>query len=231
MPDDVIEAVQNWRYERKIRIDDIGVNAMESIILSNRVFFRKLHEERQINNIYLDDADYNAFFANIDGSTHRKKYRIRWYGDLFGDARQPILEAKIKEGLVGSKERYRLKDFRLNKSFATGFVKALLAGVEGSTVLKSTLRGLRPTLINSYVRRYYISSDGLYRLTLDYDLSFYKVETDSGTVLSKRHQNGLVVEIKYDLEADSGVDIVTNDLVYRISKNSKYANGFESTQY
>ncbi|MBT5073824.1 MAG: VTC domain-containing protein [Kordiimonadaceae bacterium] len=222
---------QDWRYERKIRVDTLGVRGLEALILSNKAFFRTLHAERRVNNIYFDDDDFNCFFSNVDGNAAREKFRIRWYGDVFGDICNPILEIKIKDALVGSKKRFRLNDFNLNRSMKKNPIKKALEGLDTSLSIRSDIKRLRPTLINSYIRRYYISSDGKYRLTLDYDLEFYKFEAVSRTILSKRSQPGLVVEIKYDVKDDSGVDEVTNDLLFRITKNSKYATGVEITQY
>lgn len=222
---------KEWRYERKIRVERIGVRSLESLILLNTAFFKPLHQERRINNIYFDDSDYSCFFANVNGETAREKFRIRWYDDTFGYVNKPVLEMKIKRAALGTKKRYPLEGFDISRNLKNGTINRCLSGLDAPISIRSTLKGMRPTLLNSYVRRYFISADKKYRLTLDYGLTYYKLEADSSTILSKRSPEGLVIEIKYDSENDDGIDAVLNDFQFRLSKNSKYVIGFEMTQY
>jgi len=88
-----------YRYERKFFIDNMSKRKVESIIKLNPANFKEIYKERIINNIYLDSLSKNSYTDNIDGNMERTKSRIRWYGSLFGEIANPILEFKIKKGL------------------------------------------------------------------------------------------------------------------------------------
>ena len=88
---------QEWRYERKFVSDNLCYEQVEDAILENNFLFSEIYHKRQINNIYFDDIQFNAYHQNIEGLSQRKKYRLRWYGETFGEVKKPILEAKIKK--------------------------------------------------------------------------------------------------------------------------------------
>ena len=43
-----------------------------------------------------------------EGQAARTKLRLRWYGDYLYNPSQTTLEYKIKQGMVGTKESYKL---------------------------------------------------------------------------------------------------------------------------
>jgi SPX domain protein involved in polyphosphate accumulation len=226
---DNFESQQDWRYERKFLVEDCDMQTLEQSILSNQMYFRKLHAERQINNIYFDTEDFFCFVQNVDGQAARRKMRLRWYGDIFGRIANPVLEIKIKEALVGCKRRYRLQPFELSKSFDKKIISQCFASSDLPDTVANSLLTMPPTLLNSYTRRYYISADQRYRMTLDYNLSFYTVAAGGKTAFRQRKSDDLIIEIKYDAEDDNDIDLISTQFPFRMTKSSKYVQGISAT--
>ena len=109
--------MNSYRYERKFFISEISSHDINYIIKQNPGMFSETYYKRCINNIYLDTLGLDNYFDNIHGDLRRTKTRIRWYGELFGHIAYPILEFKIKVGLVGRKLRYKLPSFKLDACF------------------------------------------------------------------------------------------------------------------
>ncbi|MFK8029882.1 MAG: polyphosphate polymerase domain-containing protein [Gammaproteobacteria bacterium] len=226
---DTLESQHDWRYERKFLIENSGYRMLEDVVLNNSAFFRKLYAERQINNIYFDTDDFFCLTQNIDGQAERRKLRVRWYGDTFAYVENPILEIKIKQALVGCKRRYRLAPFDFNTSFDKSVIDDCIERSDLLETVTTSLSVMRPVLLNSYTRRYYISSDGRYRLTLDYDLAFYKMAAGKTTLFSKRKPNNIIIEIKYDADSDNDIERISSQFPFRMTKSSKYVQGIGMT--
>ena len=105
----------NLRYERKYAVSGISVHGVEEIIKNHPAFFKEIYEERYVNNIYLDTQNLTHYYDNVSGKSQRKKYRIRWYHDLSGEIKHPVLEVKIKNGLLGRKESYVLHHLEMEE--------------------------------------------------------------------------------------------------------------------
>ena len=96
-----------------------------------------------------------------------------------------------------------------------------------SDMLSNKLRlpALRPVLLNSYQRSYYISRDHRYRLTIDRQMKFRSLERHRPFIGMMTHDPAVVIEVKYDFLNDSDYDRVGQFLPYRAGKNSKYVMG------
>ena len=115
-----INPKHNYRYERKFTVpDNYKTSRIEATVKKNKYLFREVYHQRQVNNIYFDSAGYNDYFDNVLGVSERKKIRIRWYGETFGVIKNPVLEIKIKKGLVGDKWSYQLTPFTLDNNFTS----------------------------------------------------------------------------------------------------------------
>lgn len=81
-------------------------------------------------------------------------------------------------------------------------------------------------MLNSYRRRYFLSHDGCFRVTIDNDMTYCKVLPSVGTLLCKEtdHQN-TVIELKYLMAEDNNAKSVSNAFPFRMTKNSKYVSG------
>ena len=90
----------NYRYERKFILSRIDQFKAESFIHHNLAMFSEVFQKREVNNIYLDSLSLSNYSDNLIGNSPRKKIRIRWYGKKSSLIKHPILEFKIKKGLL-----------------------------------------------------------------------------------------------------------------------------------
>ena len=217
---------KDWRYERKFTIEDLTFDQVEDSILDNTYLFSEIFHGRQVNNIYFDDIFYSAYHSNIEGLSERKKYRVRWYGQLFGNIKDPVLEAKVRKSNLGTKFHFNINNFEIQERFDSNILKSIFNESNLPDDINNELSILAPSLINSYYRKYYLSRNGLYRVTIDRNLAYYYVIPNIDSVLTKNDQKGIVVELKYALEDDKSVDNITNQFPFRLARNSKYVKGF-----
>ena len=73
--------------------------------------FREAYPARFVNNIYLDSHGRSDYHDNIVGVANRNKTRVRWYGPLSGQIAKPVLERKLKRGLISGKLTHALPGF------------------------------------------------------------------------------------------------------------------------
>lgn len=215
------------RYERKFVITDLSYAGIEQVIRNHQAAFSPIFYKRFINNIYLDSNDKDFFYDNVSGKGSRKKARIRWYNDLFGDIEQPVLEFKVREGYLGNKLSFPLKSFKLDSSFSLQQLKKIYAKSDLPQWAFEVLQHLTPSLLNRYSRKYFLSFDGKFRLTIDDNLSYHAIEALNNSFLKSYQSNEFIVEVKYDFEYDGEAPFITNNLPFRLTKSSKYVNGME----
>lgn len=218
----------NWRFERKFLIQGLQSSQVEIEIKLNPGMFSKIYEPRQVNSIYFDSPGFENVRDNVEGVFERTKIRVRWYGDTFGQIEEPVLELKIKRGLAGRKERYPLGPFGLERDRGLNGLFEVLATAELPERLQWKMAALQPTLLNSYWRKYFLSSDGHFRITLDEEMTVYKpVFAAAGFVGKQVSYKELVIEMKYESEAalDQTARKLTSRFPFRMTKNSKYVNG------
>ena len=68
------------RLERKWTLENIDVNSFFIAIYRSNFLFTETYKSRNINTIYFDDINFSSIRENLDGVSHKKKYRLRWYG-------------------------------------------------------------------------------------------------------------------------------------------------------
>lgn len=225
---DMVESLV-YRKERKYAIPDVGINIVENLVRRHPVMFSKPFPPRYVNNIYFDTAEFKSYSDNIIGAMQRKKYRIRWYGDQFGLIEKPVLEIKIKEGLAGAKKYFPLAPFTLDKGFSEKSIRLLIDQSEMPLMIKETLRYFVPTLLNQYLRIYYLSADRKFRLTLDSKLTYTRIAKYQNHFMRRIIDNRKVImELKYDIEYDTEFSRISNFFPFRMTKNSKYVDGIDS---
>ena len=224
------KAADSYRYERKFTISELSRHEIREMIRLHPALFLQIYPPRFVNNVYLDSVVLKNYFDTVDGVAERVKIRIRWYGGLFGLIEKPVLEFKIKKGLVGTKKSYPMDPFSLDGDFSSETVACAFQNSDIPEVRKLQLTMLKPTLLNRYHRRYYRSADGNYRVTLDSDMEFYSVGTDSNSHLRKYADfSNTVLELKYDRDKDQAAQDIVNLFSFRMTRNSKYLNGIEKT--
>jgi SPX domain protein involved in polyphosphate accumulation len=191
--------------------------------------FSEIFFERTVNNIYFDTFGFQNYYDNVEGSRERLKVRIRWYGNLFGNISSPVLEHKIKKGLLGKKDSFLLGDFLLDKNFHKSTIEGAAKGAKLPPNVKDELLTLHPALLNSYVRRYFLSADKKFRVTVDRQLSYYRISYGQNTFLNSfTNHSGTVLELKYDAEFEPEAKEVATLFPFMMTKNSKYLSGIEN---
>jgi hypothetical protein len=225
------DSENEFRFERKYHIQDRSTAEIVHWVLRSPALFREAYVPRSINNIYLDSPGLAAYFENIDGLADRTKLRIRWYGDLFGPIRKPVLEFKIKRGMVGTKASYPLQSFTLAPGFGFADLRPILADPALPETVRVELAHVEPALINRYHRRYFISADREYRITIDSRLEFYRVYRHDNQFLSRVVLPGSsVMELKYSGAIADLDDRITNFFPFRVTRMSKYVTGLEGVE-
>jgi SPX domain protein involved in polyphosphate accumulation len=221
--------LKNPRYERKFVLEQSDVEAViQNQVLTNIFGFQEIFNKRTVNNIYFDDNNQSFYHENVSGTGWRKKVRLRWYGTDFLNPSPITLEIKKKYGEVGDKISYKLREFELNLRNTNPLqIKSnLIEYFQHSNMeLANMFYLITPTLFNSYERRYFLSSCGRFRITIDYNLKYfnpnYTIIFDENALSTEE----IILELKYDLKYDDDSRNISQHFYERLSKNSKYVRG------
>lgn len=226
---DKMQSSDEFRYERKAVVYGMSIHEIESIVKSHPAIFIERHLPRYINNIYLDTYNMSNYFDNVDGLSKRLKVRVRWYGNLFGFIESPILEFKIKRGLLGGKICFPIHSFCLDSKHSLEKQQEIFIESNIPDVFIEYLKSLRFTLLNRYYRKYFESIDHKFRITIDAGMEYYKLKSSNNSFNEKivDYQN-CVLELKYLKENEDFSESFFNYFPFRLTKNSKYASGIEN---
>ena len=233
MQDQGYTYLRTYRYERKFLVEDLMPFQVAALIKQHPRLFYAPYPPRYVNNLYLDTPELANYFDNVDGAMQRRKVRVRWYGQPFGEISQPMLEVKLKDGIVSTKHTYPLAPFYLDTYFCDRIFQAALADSDLPSEARFALRGLNLVLFNRYYRHYYASQDGAFRVTMDTGLTFYKVNGAFGNLFVHRQVNArdVVVELKYEVEQEPRANRVAGFFPFRMTRNSKYVQGIERVYF
>ena len=222
---DPAPAEADLRYEVKLVCDGYRLAQVRSWVRLHAAGFGVAYPPRQVNSLYLDTLHLGSLRGNLDGISGRQKLRLRWYGAGVTEI-QPALELKQKRNLVGRKRRYPLP-CRLD--LTRPWVEILRtvraqAGPEWQVVLQTVDQ---PTLLTSYRREYYVTSDGAIRVTLDYAQAAYEQRLAPRPNLRVRlpMADTVVLEVKGGLEQAGRLEEVAGGFPVLRSRNSKYVRG------
>ncbi|WP_440954681.1 VTC domain-containing protein [Methanosarcina sp. Mfa9] len=216
----------SYRYERKSIISELSLHEVESIVRTHPAMFIECYPPRYINNIYLDTYSMSHYFDNIDGCNERLKARIRWYGEIFGFIENPVLEFKVKKGLLGGKVSFPLNSFCLDYNYSFSLQKEIFAMSEIPDLIVEYLKSLKFAILNRYCRKYFESPDHKFRITIDSDLEFYRLDPSNNSFNEKMlDYRNCVLEFKYLDTDDDFAESIFNNFPFRLTKSSKYAEG------
>ncbi len=220
--------VQEFRYERKFLVDQLDVQQVRAMIKLHPSMFYEPYPPRYVNNLYLDTQGMENYFDNVSGVGERRKVRIRWYGDLFQDIERPMLEFKIRSGLVGTKRTYPIASFTLDDRFCYRYFQEFLRQADLPGRVRQTMRGLNVVLCNRYYRWYFATKDQRFRVTVDAEMAFYQVKRANNHFVHKHiDHNHVVVEVKYGKLLDVQAERVSGFFPFSVTKNSKYVTGIK----
>jgi hypothetical protein len=218
----------NLRIERKFLVENRPDTEVRHFIGLNPVGFGAVFVPRTINNIYLDTPELTHYHDNVEGSPHRQKVRIRWYGSLFGQIPQPVLEIKIKQGLLGKKLSFALPPLALYPHTTPASFYKWLQTADLPADIAHQLPALAPTTINTYHRQYYQDPTQTLRATIDTHLQYHHCGIMHHALpLHHALTHIQILELKYLPQHETHARIATNALPYRLTKSSKYVMGIE----
>jgi hypothetical protein len=220
--------VRDFRYERKFLVEELDAGQARLLVRRHPAMFCAPYPPRHVNNLYLDTEEMENYYANVNGVDERVKVRIRWYGELFGEIAKPVLEFKIKSGLVGTKHIYPFPSFRLDDTFDGASFRKLVQRTDLPDQARMYLRDLEVVLCNRYHRWYYATHDQHFRVTVDHEMVYYQVRRFCNHFRYRfLDARNIIVELKYDKPQDVQADRVAGFFPFIVTKNSKYVTGIE----
>jgi len=218
-----------YRYERKYYLSGKEYGFVRTLVLNHPASFREIYYTRMVNNIYLDTPGFDFFYDNVNGNQLRKKIRIRWYDKTFAHQKKLTIEYKLKNGLLGDKISHPLSDIYIGDGFEISQLRDNLKNSPLPIPVANELLTYYPTLLNRYLRDYFISEDGKCRITLDRDLSFFRIHAGKNFFKTGYHiSDDLIMEMKYDPGYETMADSISQDFPFRITKSSKYVIGIQN---
>ena len=221
-------AERDYRYERKFMVEGLDHHQAIALIKRHPYLFYQPYLPRYINNFYLDTPEMDNYYDNVCGAPDRRKVRLRWYGELFGPIKKSTLEFKIKRGLVGTKRLYPLGGFTLEQGYACADIRQLGRESDLPADIKTVLLTQQIVLLNRYYRYYFSTHDNRFRLTVDTNLSYYRVDRHRNQFAHHQtDRRSTIVELKYGKEEDLEAQRVSGFFPFRVTKSSKYVVGIE----
>ncbi len=220
--------VRDYRYERKFLVEELDAGQARLLVKRHPAMFYAPYPPRYINNLYLDTEDMENYYANVDGVDERRKVRIRWYGDLFGEIAKPMLEFKIKSGLVGTKHIYPFPAFCFDDAFDHASFRKLVQRADLPEPVHFYLKRLGVVLCNRYYRWYYATRDQRFRVTVDHEMAYYQVRRSCNHFRYRfLDAQNIIVELKYDKPQDVQAGRISGFFPFIVTKNSKYVTGID----
>lgn len=216
------------RYERKFLVEALDRHQVKAMLMAHPAVFHQPYPSRFINNIYLDTPLLENYHANHMGASERVKVRVRWYGKLLGEISQPVLEYKIKSGVVGTKRQYPLPSFTIERGFSDVTFRAVIDAADLSPEIRNHVLMMRITLVNRYQRAYYAVRGNTVRATVDWEITYIKANHLRNQFLHRQvdHQH-VIVELKYPSDQELRANRIASAFPFRLTRSSKYVMGIE----
>ncbi|WP_420644597.1 VTC domain-containing protein [Candidatus Leptofilum sp.] len=216
------------RYELKLVAPVVALPSLCVLLRSHPECFRQHYPPRQVNSIYFDTSDLQSYQANLIGNAWRNKLRLRWYGVANGRT-LARLELKHKNNMLGYKSVVRLTEpIELTQTWdkLQRHLRRLTPQAWHIPLREAT----QPTLLTKYFREYFISADGVIRVTLDYKLKAYdqRLSRSPNLRYALPATNQMVVEIKAPAAAAERLEEAVTYLPFKRVRHSKYVNGLRA---
>ena len=184
------------------------------------------YPDRRVNNIYFDTHNYLAFTDNLSGASSRTKVRYRWYGESLGPD-VGTLEIKNKRNYFGWKLRYKVSEAPYREDANWRAIRKLLLEQLPPDGRKWLDANPLPVMINRYLRKYYLSSDGKVRATIDTQQAVWDQRFKPSPNLTRTANlaRTIVIEFKFDRKDRDLASRILQGIPVRVSRHSKYING------
>jgi hypothetical protein len=214
------------RRETKFPIDIADISLVRSLLQTNTT--RQIHNEpvSTVRSIYFDDARLSACHANLDGMGLRRKLRLRWYDQLL-PGRDLFLEVKWRNNRVTGKHRLQLRADRDVGACDYVELHSALRQVVPNRRLPDLLANPEPIVVVEYQREHFASACGQLRVTIDYDIRFYRQLGHSQIRMEfpQRLPRIAVLEGKTPVGLERELRALLYPLTLRSGRCSKYVHG------
>jgi hypothetical protein len=221
------------RLEIKFASYKVNLDRVLNWIEMHSSAFHSPHPDRWVNNVYFDTYNNAAYNQNLCGASSRIKVRYRWYGQ----SREPssgVLEIKCRRNFFGWKKRFPCLDLPAGTQSDDWLdidrrLKESLPH-EGRLWLQTYPV---PTILNRYLRRYFVSSDKKVRVTVDTDQCVWDQRYKSVPNYEQQAHlpDTLVVEFKFAREHRDLAACIIRTMPIRVSRHSKFMNGVRSVSF
>lgn len=227
----ISEVPENARYEIKFVAYEHEFNRLLHWVKMHPAGFISPYPDRRINNVYFDTQDCKAYAENLSGASDRRKVRYRWYGHSEKDSSMQIdkgvLEVKCKRNYFGWKKHYKISSPPDKGGSSWREIRDnMLAELsdDGKRILGNNPNSV---LINQYDRKYFVTSDGLIRLTIDRNQNVWDQRYKPKPNYKHRANlcKTMIVEIKFDRSEQAYASQIIQGIPLRVSRNSKYMVG------
>jgi len=216
---------RDLRYEQKFETKYFHFRELELAVQIHPSLFLKHFPDRIVNNIYFDDSTYSSFNENLEGINYRTKLRMRWYGNTQQVKIYPKIEFKRKFGHVGDKVKLSMPAWNNKKGINMSDIYELIKSSSQGNELYHILYNKEPKILNSYLRKYYITADKKIRLTIDRKLSYVPFKNGHAILDKQVNPDEVIVEVKYSKLDQDIANKAFEGLGIRKTKYSKYCAG------
>lgn len=210
------------RYELKMAFEPTLVEEVRSWVQIHPSAFVTTFPSRWVNSLYFDTADLDSLNDHLADVPLRRKLRFRWYGEILSHARGQM-EVKNKSEHAGWKITQAIEhDFDFENMDWFQIMNDLRQNSGG--VVRELLCVARPVVLTVYFREYYVSADGMVRLTIDSDVHAYEQMFTARPNLWFRQpmEQKLLIELKSEVANSSILADVLAHFPKRSYRNSKY---------
>lgn len=219
---------RQMRYEIKMEASEQELPVVRSWTRLHSAGFATAYPPRWVNSVYFDTHSLDSLNDHLEGVPTRRKLRFRWYGEDLTSARGQI-EVKNKTERAGWKLIQPVtQTLDLLGCSWSDLQESLAAEAQG--VFRELLQSARPLVLVQYWREYYLSADGLIRLTLDSSIRTYDQWLSPRPNLTFRspalHQ--LVIEFKCDVKDSKTLADVLAQFPLRTRRHSKFVSSLET---
>lgn len=213
------------RYERKFLPEGLTLPEVLALIRRHPACFQEVYPPRYVNSVYLDTPTHSDYHDHLAGLPRRSKTRVRWYGALEQLLFAPILERKCKSGFLGWKLSRPLGHLPLHGDGWLESVRRALLHLDPGTAAAWGVHQRRPVLLVRYHRRYFLSADRRFRLTLDTDLEIRGPSFNRTPSRTPAVPCSIILELKFRPEAAPLAPLLTGHFPFRLVRCSKYLLG------
>jgi hypothetical protein len=236
-----VELIERFEYKYLIPIEDIADvrSAVERYLVPDD-YARAAGGSYVVRSIYYDTPDLDCYHEKLAGIQHRRKVRIRGYGDT--SERYPaFLEIKRRDNQLVSKTRAAVPFEILDGILNTGDIEGLLGerDVKTQDAVRAFLYHVRrysmqPVLRVTYVREAYTATAGTpLRFTIDTNVCSIG-HPSVGDLFSKNGDKvvfpgHVVLEVKFPLHMPTWLATLLDARGYEQQSVSKYVCGLEAS--